>query len=191
MGCADNNWNKIGYSAEEFIEFYKKCFNYILDANKKGIYIKEGHASLMLSKILTGHAVNYMELRSPCGAGIGQIAYYYDGNIFTCDEGRMLAEMGNDSFKLGTVDDDYNAIIDCDRCKAVCLSSILETLPNCNDCVYNPYCGTCPVINLSLQNDIVNKQPRDYKCRIYSGIFDTIFSALQDNENYKILKTWL
>lgn len=191
LGCADNNWNEIGYSPEEFIDFYKECFNLILDANKKGIYIKEGHASLMLSKILTGHAINYMELRSPCGAGIGQLAYYYDGNIYTCDEGRMLAEMGNDSFKLGTVDDNYNYIIGCDRCKAACLSSILESLPNCNDCVYNPYCGTCPVVNLSLQGDIINKEPRDYKCKIYSGIFDTIFSALQDNDNLEILKTWL
>ena len=92
-----------------------------------------------------------MELRSPCGAGIGQIAYYYDGNIYTCDEGRMLAEMGDDSFKLGNVyDNTYDELINCNNCKAACISSVLESLPTCHDCVYSPYCGTCPVTNLAL-----------------------------------------
>ena len=47
--------------------------------------------------------MNYMELRSPCGAGVGQLAYYADGDIFTCDEGRMLHEMGQSTFRLGNV----------------------------------------------------------------------------------------
>ena len=40
---------------------------------------------------------------SPCGAGVGQMSYYYDGNVYTCDEGRMLSEMGDNSFLLGNV----------------------------------------------------------------------------------------
>ena len=45
--------------------------------------MSEGHARIFLKKILMGYSENYMELRSPCGAGIGQMAYYYDGNIYT------------------------------------------------------------------------------------------------------------
>ena len=132
-----------------------------------------------------------MELRSPCGAGIGQIAYYYDGNIYTCDEGRMLAEMGDDSFRLGTVDDSYDELMNCNNCKAVCISSVLESLPNCCDCVYQPYCGTCPVVNLALKKDIYNKEPNDYKCKVYKGMLDIIFEALQDEEKEEILKQWI
>ena len=29
-----------------------------------------------------------IQLRSPCGAGIGQLLYNYDGKVYTCDEGR-------------------------------------------------------------------------------------------------------
>ena len=191
LGCANTAWNKIGYEPKEFIAFYKECFDYIIYLNQNGVFLKEGHASIMLSKILTGYPINYMELRSPCGASIGQIAYYYDGNIYTCDEGRMLAEMGDDSFKLGTINNTYDELMSCKNCKAACISSTIESLPNCCDCVYNPYCGTCPVVNLALSKDIYDKEPNDYKCKIYKGIFDTIFEALQDPEKEKILKTWL
>lgn len=191
LGCANNSWVEIGYTPEEFIEFYKQCFDYIIQINKKGTFLKEGHASIMLSKILAGLPVNYMELRSPCGAGVGQIAYYYDGNIYTCDEGRMLAEMGDDSFKLGTVNNTYDELMNSNNCKAACIASTLESLPNCSDCVYNPYCGTCPVVNLALSKDIFNKEPNDYKCKVYKGILDVIFEALQDDEKFDILKTWI
>lgn len=191
LGCAYNSWDKIGYSPEAFIDFYRECFDYILKINLQGTYLKEGHASIMLSKILTGVPINYMELRSPCGAAIGQIAYYYDGKIYTCDEGRMLAEMGDHSFQLGTVDNSYEELISSNNCKAACIASTLESVPHCCDCVYEPYCGTCPVVNLALSKDIFNKEPNDYKCKIYKGIFDTIFTALQDAKKTKILKTWI
>ena len=71
-----------------------------MQLNHKGVDICERHAVIFLRKILQGYAENYMELRSPCGATVGQMAYFYDGNVFTCDEGRMLYEMGNDAFKL-------------------------------------------------------------------------------------------
>lgn len=191
LGCAYSEWQQIGYTPEEFIKFYKECFDYLLELNLNGTFIKEGHASIFLSKILNGVSLNYMELRSPCGAGIGQIAYYYDGNVYTCDEGRMLAEMGDEAFKLGTVDDSYETLIDTSTCKAVCLSSFLESLPNCCECVYQPYCGTCPVVNLALQKDIFNKEPNDYKCRIYRGMLDILFEALCDESKKEVLKSWV
>lgn len=191
LGCANNSWDEIGYTPEEFVCFYKECFDYIIQTNKNGRFLKEGHASIMLSKILAGYPVNYMELRSPCGAGVGQIAYYYDGNVYTCDEGRMLAEMGDDSFKLGTVRNTYDELISSNNCKAACIASTLESLPNCCDCVYNPYCGTCPVVNLATSKDIYNKEPNDYKCKVYKGILNVIFEALLDPEKKAILETWV
>lgn len=191
LGCANKGWTSIGYSAEEFIEFYNKSFDYILKLNRDGVEIREGHATILLSKILHGYPVNYMELRSPCGAGVGQLAYYFDGNIYTCDEGRMLAEMGDNSFKLGNVfDNTYEDLIGCNNCKAACISSVLESLPTCHDCVYNPYCGTCPVINLAINKNIFNREPNSYRCKIYKGILDRIFSALQNDKEKSIIEKW-
>lgn len=192
LGKAAKYWNEIGYTAEKFLEFYRQALDELIEINKKGSFIKEDHAAILLKRI-KGDFMNYMELRSPCGAGVGQLAYYADGNIFTCDEGRMLHEMGQSTFKLGNVyKNTYKDLINNNVCKTVCVSSILESLPTCCDCVYQPYCGTCPVVNYALEGDVIEKQPRGYKCRIYSGILDYLFFRFyeNDNETMRILSSW-
>ena len=192
LGKAAKSWGKIGYTSEEFIGFYRQALDELIEINKKVRFIKEDHAAILLRRI-RGDFRNYMELRSPCGAGVGQLAYYADGNIFTCDEGRMLHEMGQSTFQLGNVyDSTYTDLINNSVCKTVCASSVLETIPTCCDCVYQPYCGTCPVVNYALDGDVIEKQPRGYKCRVYSGILDYLFSKLFENEDetMQILNTW-
>lgn len=194
LGCANTSWKEIGYTPEEFLIFYRKAFDYILDLNLKGIYIVEGIAAIFLSKIIEGIAVNYMELRSPCGASIGQIAYYCNGKIYTCDEGRMIAEMGDDSFNIGSVfSSNYSDIVDSKRCKGICSSSILESLPSCCDCVYQPYCGVCPAVNYAIYGDIYEKIPNNYRCKIFQGILDIIFERLleDDYEIRQVFRSWL
>ena len=193
LGKADDSWEKIGYEAEEFLEFFKKSLDYIIELNKQGIFLSEGHSSIFLKKILANKTVNYMELRSPCGGAIGQLAYYYDGNIYTCDEGRMLSEMGNDSFLLGNVfENNYKELMESDCTKAMCVSSCLECLPYCNFCVYQPYCGTCPVINLAQGGSIFPKNPKEYRCKIYGGMLDILFDYIEnDKEAVEIFYRWI
>lgn len=193
LGKADNNWNNIGYDAEAFLEFYKKVLDYIIEKNKQGIFLSEGHSNIFLKKILLNQPVNYMELRSPCGGAIGQLAYYYDGNVYTCDEGRMLSEMGDDSFKVGNVyTNTYKELMQCDCTKAMCISSCIECLPYCATCIYMPYCGTCPVINLAQDNNIFSQNPKEYRCKIYSGILDILFNYIENEpDTVKIFKNWI
>ena len=192
LGKAAKHWEKIGYTADEFLEFYRQAIDELLEINKTGRFIKEDHAAILMRRI-RGDFMNYMELRSPCGAGVGQMAYYADGGIFTCDEGRMLHEMGQSTFRLGNVyENTYKDLINNGVCKTVCASSVLESIPSCCDCVYQPYCGTCPVINYALEGDVIEKQPRGYKCRVYSGILDYLFSKFYENNNetMRILSSW-
>ena len=188
LGKAKLHWNEIGYSPEEFLKFYKKALSTVLDLNRQGHFMYEANAAILLKRI-RGFTMNYMELRSPCGAGIGQIAYFADGRIFTCDEGRMLAEMGDDSFQIGNVFEDcYQNIMKHGVCRTACASSTLETIPSCCDCVYQPYCGTCPVVNYALYNDVIEKSPHSFKCRINEGILDYLFSVLlNDTGDGKII----
>lgn len=182
LGTAYEQWNEIGYTPEEYLSFYRECMEYILGLNRKGTYIIEGFAAIALKEIICGQSANYMELRSPCGATLGQLAYYYNGDIYTCDEGRMLGEMGDKSFLLGNVyKNGYNDLYDSPICKATCCSSVLETIPQCCDCVYNPYCGTCPVINYANGKDVVPKESNNYKCVIDKGIFKYLFEILSSD----------
>jgi uncharacterized protein len=192
LGKAYRTWNNIGYTAEEFLEFYNKCFDKLLEINLAGTYIRENHASIFLRKILGGF-INYMELRSPCGAAVGQIAYNADGRIFTCDEARMMHEMGDDSFCIGDVDhSSYISLIKNSISKTVCAAGILESIPGCSDCVYQPYCGVCPVVNYAAENDIISRKIKGFRCRIYMGILDRLFSELHngDPDIIKILRSW-
>lgn len=191
LGFAQNHWDQIGYSVEEFLIFYKEVMDYIIEKNKQGILMREMHAMIFLRKMLFQISDNYMELRSPCGATLGQIAYYYDGNIYTCDEGRMIAQMGDDAFCLGNVNtSSYSDLINCESCKAVCKASILEGLPGCSDCVYAPYCATCPATTYALEHSLLSRTNKNYRCKIYSGIINILFELLMEKRNVDVFKSW-
>lgn len=192
LGYAKEHWEEIGYTSDEFLLFYKKALDKIIQYNVEGYKIKEGHASIFLRKIICQESDNYMELRSPCGAGVGEMAYYYDGKVYTCDEGRMLFEMGLSDFCLGDVSMTYDEMMESDVCKVTCQSSVLEGLPQCCDCVYHPYCGVCPVVNYAMENNIYSREANGYKCRIYKGIIDILFGYIHnDNQALEIFKTWV
>lgn len=192
LGKAAASWQQIGYTADQFLSFYRSAVDALIKINTQGIAILEQHAAILLKRI-NGVSSNYMELRSPCGGGIGQLAYFADGRVFTCDEGRMLAEMGNDAFLLGNVfKDTYESLVTGSACRTVCAASTLETIPSCCDCVYQPYCGTCPVVNYALTDDILEKEPRSFRCRVYAGMLDYLFKLIMDNdqETVAVLNRW-
>lgn len=191
LGAAARCWDNIGYDADEFLKFYRTALNRIIEYNLKGISIKEYHASLFLSKILFGQSVNYMDLRSPCGAGIGQVAITANGNVYTCDEGRMMAEMGDEAFCVGNVfENGYDDWIQSPCCQAISSASLLDTLPGCCDCVYKPYCGVCPVLNYAIYGNITHVSSE--RCKVYKGILNIIFELIKDSDEktMEIFEKW-
>ena len=192
LGNAKTAWSRIGYQAEEFLEFYEYSLKYIIELNKKGIFVREGHANIFLTKILKGYGMNYMELRSPCGAAVGQMAYYYDGNVFTCDEARMLHEMGDSTFCIGNVEEQsYDRLMESPVSKTVCKFSVVESLPGCTDCPYQAYCGVCPVINYAMDSDVICRQVHAWRCTIYKGILDILFGLLKYDDNRELFLKWV
>ena len=192
LGFAYERWQEIGYTADEFLDFYRNALSCILDYNKRGVRMSEGHAVIFLRKILGHRAGNYMELRSPCGAVLGQLAYHYDGYIYTCDEGRMLADMGDTAFRVGTSDSSYEELVQSPVCKTMATASCLELLPGCADCVYSPFCGVCPVLCYAESKSIFPSQPNNYKCSIYKGILDILFNIMIHGvkDEQQILTEW-
>ena len=181
LGAAARRWNEIGYSADEYLAFYRKALFRILEKNLNGEKVTDYLLSIFLAKIFLGKSVNYMELRSPCGAAIGQLAFTANGNVYTCDEGRMIAETGDEAFLLGNVfDNGYEDWMNSNCCKAICSASLLDGLPGCHNCVYKPYCGVCPVVNYALNGSITSIVQE--RCKIYKGILDMLFEYIYDND---------
>jgi His-Xaa-Ser system radical SAM maturase HxsB len=185
-------WQKIGYSVSEYISFYKKALDYIIELNLKGKRIKDRTTELFLRKILTKNDPNFLELRSPCGAGIGQIVYNYNGDIYTCDEGRMLAAAGDCAFKIGNVKEiEYLQLINHSNIKTMALVSCLDNLPLCSYCVYKPYCGICPIYNYTQYGNIFSQTINNNYCQINQQIFQLIFERLKNKKIKSIFLNWL
>lgn len=192
IGGAHAASGEVGYSPREFLDFYEEALDYIIDLNKKGTMIIDRTAWLFLQKILTGFDPNFMDLRSPCGAGIGQIAFDYDGGVYTCDEGRMLASLGDASFRMGSVhENSYDQLVGAEIVKQVCLASILDGVPHCCDCAYKPYCGVCPLLNYVEEGSLFAKIPQNRRHIINQGVLDLIFTKLQDESAASVFVSWV
>jgi uncharacterized protein len=184
-------WSREGYTAGEFLKFYEQALDYIIELNKQGVEIMEKMASIMLTRILTDENPNYMDLRSPCGAGLGQLAYNHDGRVYTCDEGRMVGAMGDDLFCIGDVHQDgYSDIIQHQGVRTLCVASCIEGLPGCSDCAYVPYCGVCPVYNYIMEGDLVARSSSNDRCRIQKGMLDMLFLRLREPGLHDLLSRW-
>jgi len=109
--------NAIGaYTTERWIEFYKEGLEYILYLNRMGIQFREYFACVVLKKMLTSEEAGFVDLTSPAGIGIKAIVYNYNGAVYASDESRMLAEMGDETFRLGNLlTDSYEKTMLSDR----------------------------------------------------------------------------
>ncbi|MFH1671470.1 MAG: His-Xaa-Ser system radical SAM maturase HxsB [Candidatus Portnoybacteria bacterium] len=192
FGFSRDVFKKIGYGADEYIKFYKSALNYVINLNLKGKNVREKMAKTFLTKILTDKDPNHLDLRSPCGAGIGQLAYNYNGDVYTCDEGRMMSMMGDESFKLGNIrENTYSEIVGSEVTRTLCLASCLESQPHCSDCAYKPYCGICPIYNYSEQGNIFGQMPTNERCQINMAILDFLFEKLEDKKVKEIFEKWI
>ena len=193
IGFAGDFWETIGYKAGEFSEFYRKCLGRVVQLNKKGVFLKEKTAFLILKKALGFEDNKYVDLRCPCGAGLGQLTYNFDGEIYTCDEARMLAWRGDTLFRAGNVfKDDYSGVSSSAAIKACAAASSLDAQPMCARCVWRPYCGVCPVYNYRTQGSLWGHMPANQRCKFLKGVFEAVFCLLEDKDTEKkVFRNWL
>ncbi len=187
----ENLW----YTHSEFIEFYKKCLDYIIELNIQWIKIRELFTSIYLTKILAPRDPNFLDERSPCWACIWQLAYNYDWKIYTCDEWRMLWRMGINDFEVITIGNEakenYRKIFDSELTKSMVQASTLDWLPWYNDDVYKPYIWVCPIFNFKQSWNIYPNYSIDTRRKVSVSILDYIFEKLQDEKSKNIFENWL
>ena len=180
------------YSMDEFIQFYKRGLDYIIDLNKRGIFFVEEYAGIILKKILTPFTTGFVDLQSPSGIINGVIVYNYDGYVYASDESRMLAEKGDYHFRLGHVKDDYSSIFYSEKVVNIAKHWANEALAGCSDCCYQIYCGTDPVRNYSTQGDLEGFRPTSDFCNKNMSIIDYLFELMyQDEEVFQIFQNWI
>lgn len=180
------------YPRASYLEFYRQATDYILELNKQGVQVLERFGAIFLTKILGDEEPNFLDVRSPGGAGIGQLAYSYDGRIFTSDEGRMVGKT-DDFFCIGDVrTSTYRDLMTHETVRALTLASNLDAQPDCVNCTYNPYCGIVPEHNYRSHGSIWGRMRESNLCAVHKGIQDYLFDLLRRNDPQinEILRRW-
>ena len=183
FGFAGKTAGKVEYPRREYHEFYRKATDYILELNSEGVQMIERYAAIFLTKILRGEDPNFLDIRSPAGAGVGMLAYGYDGSVYTCDEGRMLAASGDPSFRIGHVaESGYRDLVGHPTVRAMVIASNLDAQPDCVSCTYNPYCGIQTTHNHRTQGSVFGRMRESNICAVHKGIQDYLFDKLSSGE---------
>ena len=193
-GFAKRDKHKLAYPMNDFIEYYKKGLDYIIDINKKGTFFVEGYATILLTRILTPFSTGYVDLQSPAGIAIAGVIYDYDGDVYVSDEGRMLASVGDKTFRIGNVENNtYQEIFNGGYLHNLIESSVAESLPDCATCAYLSHCGADPVRNYSEQGDIVGNRTISEICNKNKSIIKHLFYLLakDDKDIERIFWSWI
>src|SRR5690606_852122 len=135
------------YNAQQWLKFYDDGLDYIIELNRQGVDFREYYAATILAKMLTCQDPGYVDLMSPAGIGLGAVIYNYDGTVYASDEARMLAEMGDTTFKVGTVEDTFEKLFTNNTFLTALEESFAYSSPQCNDCAFEPWCGADPVFH--------------------------------------------
>lgn len=194
FGYAKEQIKLLGYSAYEFIDFYKRALDRIIEINISGIYLEEYFATLLLTRILTPFSTGFVDLQFPTGAGILGVVYGHNGNVYPSDEARMLAQTGDDTFLMGNLENDnYRNLFYSTKMQDIISCSCAENLPGCSDCVFQMYCGIDPVRNYATQHDIIGHRPSDQSCIIHKEIITYLFEMIlgDDKDKMDVFWSWI
>ena len=189
LATQNENWNEY---TERFIGFYKTVLNYIIDLNLNGIFFREEYATIILKKMITSFNSGFVDLQSPAGIVNSVLVYNYDGYVYASDESRMLAEMNDYTFRLGSVDDSYEDIVYGRKVRDFAKVWANEALAGCSDCALKVYCGADPVRNHSTQGDMYGYRPESLLCKKNKAIIEYIIELIitRGDEVMPVFKSW-
>lgn len=182
----------VSYSIDEFLEFYKKALERIMEYNLKGIHISEVFTQLLLTKMLTPYPIGLVDLLSPSGIINNVLLYNHDGNIYPSDEARMLAEMGDRKFLLGNVYEDHHSLFKNEVVDEITSSWATEYVAGCSDCALQNYCCADPVRNYQVQGHSYGYRPVSDHCHKMKEIITYLVKRIRDDKNFeRLVYQWI
>lgn len=159
------------YDARRWLDFYRRGLAHIVELNRAGTPMTEIYAAIIAKKMFSNDDPGYVDLTSPAGMGIGGIVYNYDGGIYASDEGRMLAETGDETFRLGTVADSWSELMSSNKLLGPLWESYTLSSPGCDQCAFEPWCGSDPTFHHATMGDFTGHKAFSAFCTRNMGIF--------------------
>ena len=185
-GLAFKN-HAIKYSNSEFMINYKKAVDYIIQLNFQGINIKEEYFTIILRKIYSAFNDGFVDMQNPCA--LGQMCMIVDqhGDVYPCDEARMISEMGDKEWKMGNIAE-HDCFVNINTVqKRIRENGLIEENIHCKKCVYKMLCFTDPI-----REWYINKYSHDDYCGIRLEMFDYVFDKIMNasDEERQLFWEW-
>lgn len=180
------------YDVSDWVSFYSDGLDYILELNKRGVKLQEVFATIILRKLLSNEDPGYVDLMTPAGIGISAIVYNYNGDVYASDESRMLAEMGDETFRIGNLlENTYEEILLNGGLLDPLEQSMPISAPMCSDCAFMRLCGADPVGSHTLFGDYLGKKPLSPFCQRNKSVFSLLIEKYEnDPEARRIFLKW-
>ena len=119
---------------------------------------------------------------SPTGAGLATLVYNYDGDVYMSDEGRMLREMGDTTFRLGDVrQNTFRQLLSHPEVIRAVTESFTWSNPSCSRCALEPFCGSDPVYHQATQLRLDGYKPISDFCRRTKSIVPALMRRYRDD----------
>lgn len=168
-GREDFNWSEM---ADATLKFTDRLVNYNSKQEKK---VRFKNISSIAKKLITERQT-YMCMRSPCGAGITQIAVNPQGNIYPCH--RMLNNEETRLGNIGRIDKIENYLRNSNVVNFL-RSRTPEKIYGCRDCYLDKFCSSgCPSEQIARGEDLFQKPS---KCDFYKKMISGIMIRLYQN----------
>jgi His-Xaa-Ser system radical SAM maturase HxsB len=181
-----------GYEVSQWLEFYQAGLERITELCSQGVPMMEIYASIIAKKMLTNSDPGYVDLTSPAGIGIGALVYNHDGDVYASDEGRMLAEMNDRTFRLGNVhDSSYADLMLSDSLLDPLMESVTLSAPMCSTCAFEPYCGADPVFHHATAGNFLGHKAFSAFCQRNMGVFTMLLRKMRDDPYFlDLMRQW-
>jgi uncharacterized protein len=181
-----------GYEVAQWLEFYQAGLERVAELCAQGVPMVEIYASIIAKKMLTSVDPGYVDLTSPAGIGIGALVYNYDGDVYASDEGRMLAEMDDRTFRLGNVHgSSYADIMLSNSLLDPLMESITLSAPMCSTCAFEPYCGADPVFHHATMGNFLGHKALSAFCQRNMGVFTLLLRKMRDDPTFlDLMRRW-
>lgn len=173
-------WNRLH---SEFIDL-------LIERNHRtGRFMEEYYFSQCLKRVLRFDADNHVDIRNPNFFASDYVVVDYDGAFYPTDEARMLSRIGRIDLSIGHV----ATGIDHAKVDILNSGSFNHFDADCIHCVYQPFCGTDVVDDISRYGRIDVPRRDTWFCGRHLSLFDKVFDVLyrKDDAARASLAAWL
>jgi His-Xaa-Ser system radical SAM maturase HxsB len=182
---------KVEYTQSDYEVFYRTLWDLLKSINSGGERLVEHSALIHATRMLNPNYSQYADLKSPSGLLLNCILFNFDGKIFGSDEARMLQRvLPSVDFSIGTIKEPKMLVNELHT--RILQDSFNIVHVGCETCAFQPYCGTDPCQNISVQGEPVGDKSKSAYCGYHKNMFKFLVQEyIYDGVTKSMIDGWL